>query len=325
MKNINIGQKEIIHFIGIGGIGMSGLAQVMKNMRFSIQGSDQKKNKSIYDYIVYLVVPFQYIFLFYFLTSFTLELTILEKIGKILSMGVLCAHAINVAHDLGHRHNKFAQFLSKLLLLSSLNTHFFIEHNRGHHKRVSTKEDPSSARFGENIFSFWLRAVSFGYLSAWNLENSRLKRNRINIISLNNEMIVYQLIQISFLVLIYFIFGLQIMLYFVCCSIIGFLLLETVNYIEHYGLQRNKNESGKYERVQPFHSWNSNHPIGRIMLFELSRHSDHHYNASRKYQILKNHENTPEMPTGYPGMMILSLIPPLWFYVMNSRVKKIIH
>jgi len=157
------------------------------------------------------------------------------------------------------------------------------------------------------------------------LENSRLKRNRINIISLNNEMIVYQLIQISFLVLIYFIFGLQIMLYFVCCSIIGFLLLETVNYIEHYGLQRNKNESGKYERVQPFHSWNSNHPIGRIMLFELSRHSDHHYNASRKYQILKNHENTPEMPTGYPGMMILSLIPPLWFYVMNSRVKKIIH
>ena len=112
--------------------------------------------------------------------------------------------------------------------------HFFIEHNRGHHKRVSTKEDPSSARFGENIFSFWLRAVSFGYLSAWNLENSRLKRNRINIISLKNEMIIYQLTQITFLVLIYFIFGLQIMLYFICCSIFGFLLLETVNYIEHY-------------------------------------------------------------------------------------------
>ena len=203
--------------------------------------------------------------------------------------------------------------------------HFFIEHNRGHHKRVSTVEDPSSARFGENIFSFWFRAVSFGYLSAWNLENSRLKRNGNNIISLKNEMLLYQLIQIIFLFSIYYVFGFELMLYFICCSVFGFLLLETVNYIEHYGLQRNKNDRGKYERVQPFHSWNSNHPIGRIMLFELSRHSDHHFNASRKYQILKNHKNTPEMPTGYPGMMILSLIPPLWFYVMNHRVKKFIH
>ena len=104
----------------------------------------------------------------------------------------------------------------------------------------------------------------------------------------------------------------------------GFLLLETVNYIEHYGLQRKINSNGKYERVQPYHSWNSNHPIGRIMLFELSRHSDHHYNSYRKYQVLKNHNNSPEMPTGYPGMMILSLIPPLWFFVMNKRIKKII-
>ena len=138
-------------------------------------------------------------------------------------------------------------------------------------------------------------------------------------------MLVYQLIQIIFLVSIYIFFGFELLLYFISCSVFGFLLLETVNYIEHYGLQRIKNNKGKYERVKPFHSWNSNHPIGRIMLFELSRHSDHHFNASRKYQVLKNHENTPEMPTGYPGMMILSLIPPLWFYVMNNRVKKIIH
>ena len=144
--------------------------------------------------------------------------------------------------------------------------HFFIEHNRGHHKRVSTVEDPSSARFGENIFSFWFRAVSFGYLSAWNLENSRLKRNGNNIISLKNEMLLYQLIQIIFLFSIYYVFGFELMLYFICCSVFGFLLLETVNYIEHYGLQRNKNDRGKYERVQPFHSWNSNHPIGNDFL-----------------------------------------------------------
>ena len=137
-------------------------------------------------------------------------------------------------------------------------------------------------------------------------------------------MLRFQLIQVLFVSSIYFVFGTQITIYFLFAAVMGFLLLETVNYIEHYGLQRKINITGKYERVQPFHSWNSNHPVGRIMLFELSRHSDHHFNASRKYQVLKNHDNSPEMPTGYPGMMILSLIPPLWFYIMNKRIKKII-
>ena len=287
---------------------------------------EMSKDDFSYDIILYMFVPIIYFLIWEFLISMNNPISISDKIGRILSLGLICGgFGINIAHELGHRKNKFEQFLSKVLLLPSLYMHFFIEHNRGHHKRVSTKEDPSSARFGENIFSFWFRAVSFGYLSAWNIENNRLKRNGSNIISLKNEMLVYQLIQIILLVSIYNLFGFELLVYFVCCSVFGFLLLETVNYIEHYGLQRNKNDKGKYERVQPFHSWNSNHPIGRIMLFELSRHSDHHFNASRKYQVLKNHKNTPEMPTGYPGMMILSLIPPLWFYVMNNRVKKIIH
>ena len=287
---------------------------------------EMSKNDISYDIILYMFIPIIYFLIWEFLVSMKEPISTIDKIGRILSMGLICGgFGINIAHELGHRNTKYEQFFSKVLLLPSLYMHFFIEHNRGHHKRVSTVEDPSSARFGENIFSFWFRAVSFGYLSAWNLENSRLKRNGNNIISLKNEMLLYQLIQIIFLFSIYYVFGFELMLYFICCSVFGFLLLETVNYIEHYGLQRNKNDRGKYERVQPFHSWNSNHPIGRIMLFELSRHSDHHFNASRKYQILKNHKNTPEMPTGYPGMMILSLIPPLWFYVMNHRVKKFIH
>ena len=287
---------------------------------------EMSKDDFSYDIILYMFVPIIYFLIWEFLISMSNPISISDKIGRILSLGLICGgFGINIAHELGHRKNKFEQFLSKVLLLPSLYMHFFIEHNRGHHKRVSTKEDPSSARFGENIFSFWFRAVSFGYLSAWNIENNRLKRNGRNIISLKNEMLVYQLIQIILLVSIYNLFGFELLVYFVFCSVFGFLLLETVNYIEHYGLQRNKNDKGKYERVQPFHSWNSNHPIGRIMLFELSRHSDHHFNVSRKYQVLKNHKNTPEMPTGYPGMMILSLIPPLWFYVMNNRVKKIIH
>ena len=283
-----------------------------------------KEDKS-YDMVLYLLVPVIYFLLWEFLISMRETLTFSDRLGRILSMGLVCGgYGINVAHELGHRNNKFEQFLSKTLLLSSLYMHFFIEHNRGHHKRVSTKEDPSSARYGENIFSFWIRSVFTGYISAWNIEFSRLKRLKKFKFSLENEMLRFQIIQVLFVSSIYFVYGTQITIYFLFAAVMGFLLLETVNYIEHYGLQRKININGKYERVQPFHSWNSNHPVGRIMLFELSRHSDHHFNASRKYQVLKNHDNSPEMPTGYPGMMILSLIPPLWFYIMNKRIKKII-
>ena len=254
---------------------------------------EMSKNDISYDIILYMFIPIIYFLIWEFLVSMKEPISTIDKIGRILSMGLICGgFGINIAHELGHRNTKYEQFFSKVLLLPSLYMHFFIEHNRGHHKRVSTLEDPSSARFGENIFSFWFRAVSFGYLSAWKLENSRLKRNGNNIISLKNEMLLYQLIQIIFLFSIYYVFGFELMLYFICCAVFGFLLLETVNYIEHYGLQRNKNDRGKYERVQPFHSWNSNHPIGRIMLFELSRHSDHHFNASRtvSYTHLRAHE-----------------------------------
>ena len=284
---------------------------------------EMAKNDRNYDYILYLTVPIVYFLLWEFLGSMSETMSIYDKIGRILSMGLICgAIGINIGHELGHRNNKFEQFLSKTLLLSSLNMHFFIEHNRGHHKRVSTKEDPASARYGENIFSFWIRSILTGYISAWRLEEIKLKRFNKSFFSLNNEMILFQLIQLILIFSIYYLFGINILMYFIISALIGILVLETVNYIEHYGLQRKIKGDGKYERIQPYHSWNSNHPLGRLMLFELSRHSDHHYNSFRKYQILRNHDKSPEMPTGYPGMMILALIPPLWFLVMNKRVKQ---
>ena len=284
---------------------------------------EMAKNDRNYDYILYLTVPIVYFLLWEFLGSMSETMSIYDKIGRILSMGLICgAIGINIGHELGHRNNKFEQFLSKTLLLSSLNMHFFIEHNRGHHKRVSTKEDPASARYGENIFSFWIRSILTGYISAWRLEEIKLKRFNKSFFSLNNEMILFQLIQLILIFSIYYLFGINILMYFIISALIGILVLETVNYIEHYGLQRKIKGDGKYERIQPYHSWNSNHPLGRLMLFELSRHSDHHYNSSRKYQILRNYDKSPEMPTGYPGMMILALIPPLWFLVMNKRVKQ---
>jgi alkane 1-monooxygenase len=135
-------------------------------------------------------------------------------------------------------------------------------------------------------------------------------------------MLLFQLIQAALVIIILFFFGWTITLLFIVAALIGGLLLESVNYIEHYGLTRNETGDHQFERVQPHHSWNSNHIIGRLMLFELSRHSDHHYLASRKYQILRSYDNAPQMPTGYPGMILLSLVPPLWFKVMNNQMKK---
>ncbi len=276
----------------------------------------------VYDFILYMVVPFQYGFLAWFAYIIVSQpLEIYEWVGLISGMGVLCgAMAINVAHELGHRQTAFEQFLGKTLLLSSLYMHFFIEHNRGHHSNVATQEDPSSARLNEPVYIFWLRSTVFAYLHAWKLEAKRLKILGKSYFSLHNEMLRFQLIQLAYLAVFYVWGGLSLMLAVVGAGVFGFLLLETVNYIEHYGLQRKKKNERRYERVRPVHSWNSNHPFGRLLLFELSRHSDHHFKAERKYQILRHHEESLQMPTGYPGMMLLSLVPPVFFRVVNPII-----
>lgn len=281
------------------------------------------RNDKVYDWLLYIIVPLQYVALGCFLYVVPLAgQSWIDVAGKTAVMGLLCGTlGINVGHELGHRVNKTEQFLAKALLLTSLYMHFFIEHNRGHHKRVATPEDPSSARLGEPVYAFWLRSIVFSYLSAWRIANNEMRKKRRKVFSLCNEMLQFFFIQIGFVLLIYFVFGWLPALLFLAAALMGVLLLETVNYIEHYGLQRKALDHGKYERAMPEHSWNSNHVIGRVMLFELSRHSDHHYLASRKYQMLRHHDASPQMPTGYPGMMLLSLLPPFWFRVMNKRAR----
>ncbi len=280
------------------------------------------KADKTYDYILYAIVPLQYALLVLFLFSLQQpDLTWVDITGRIMTMGLLCGvFGINVAHELGHRNNKGEQFLAKALLLTSQYIHFFIEHNKGHHKNVATHEDPSSARFNESVFAFYPRTIICSYVSAWHIANDEMKKKNKSF--WQNEMLQAQVIQLSFVLAVYFLFGWKVMLFYIAAAFIGILLLECVNYIEHYGLSRNKKESGLYERAMPHHSWNSNHIIGRLMLFELSRHSDHHYMASRKYQILRHHNDSPQMPTGYPGMMILAHIPPLWFWVMHRKINQ---
>jgi alkane 1-monooxygenase len=276
-----------------------------------------------YDWLLYITVLIQYFLLYVFLEGIATDaLPLSDRLGRIFAMGLLCGiFGINVAHELGHRVNRFEQTLAKALLLTSLYMHFFTEHNKGHHKRVATPDDPSSARYGEPVYTFYFRTIVMSYLSAWHIANEECRKKRGTAFSVHNEMIRFQLIQIVFISSIGWYFGLSALLAFLGSALMGILMLETVNYIEHYGLERKLGSSGQYERAMPHHSWNSDHVVGRLMLFELSRHSDHHYLASRKYQVLRHHDEAPQMPTGYPGMMLLALLPPLWFGVMNKKIK----
>ena len=282
------------------------------------------KNDPYFNWVLYAVVPVQIGFVILFLITIQEELSTFELIGRISSLGVLCGIlGINVGHELGHRTNRFERFLGEILLLTSLETHFLPYHNSGHHFNVATTKDPATARKDEWLFFFWFRSQIGSYIQAWKIEAKRLKKTSHNFFSISNKMLIYTIAQIIVLATIYKIFNLETMLAFILASLIGILMLETVNYIEHYGLRRNIKENGHYERVQPHHSWNSNHIVGRTILFELSRHSDHHYKASKHYQLLDSTTNSPQMITGYPGMMLLALIPPLWFKIMNKQLKNL--
>ena len=246
---------------------------------FTEEQEVSKLANRFFDWLLYLNIPLLYGLLWlYFGRIADGGLATYEIVGMTLSTGVIAGSlGINVAHELGHRQTKHEQFMSKVLLLSCLYMHFFIEHNRGHHLKVATLEDPATSRYGEVVYAFWVRSVVNSFLDAWRLENNRLKQQGKGWLSIHNDMIWYQVIQLTYLVAAGLIFGWAIIPFVVAVAIIGFLQLETVNYIEHYGLLRNKMENGRYERVQPQHSWNSNHDLARIFLYELTRHSDPHF------------------------------------------------
>lgn len=285
---------------------------------------EEKTNSKLFDWMLYFNLPLVFgllTFLLWDISNHTYQTY--ELVGLVLSMGiVLGTNGINVAHELGHRDNVVHRTLAKALLLPSHYMHFYIEHNFGHHAHAATAEDPATARYNQSVYSFWITSTFRQYASAWKLQKQLLKRDNLPFISFKNDMLWYTLIQIAYLALVFFVFGALGLLIAFSSGVVGFLMLETVNYIEHYGLMRKKLPSGRYERVREVHSWNSNHVIGRIVLYELTRHSDHHYKSSKKYQVLDYHDISPQMPYGYPTSMVLSFIPPLWFKLMNSRIPK---
>jgi alkane 1-monooxygenase len=236
---------------------------------------------------------------------------------------------ITVAHELGHKTDKIQQVYSQILLMTVSYMHFIIEHNRGHHVRVATPDDPATSRFGESFYAFWIRSVRDGFISAWDLEKERLTKKGLPVWSLRNQMIWFQIFPIAFAGLAFLVFSLiqnrlvwEVPVFFFGQSLLAFSLLEAVNYLEHYGMERKKLASGFYEKVTPLHSWNASESVSNFLLFQLQRHSDHHAYAFKPYQVLNHYDESPQLPAGYSAMILVAFIPPLWFSMMNPRLEK---
>lgn len=288
------------------------------------------ENDKYYRYCTYIYIPFQLASLViacYLWTADNLSwlgidggLGLMSKIGLAISVGVMGGVGINTAHEMGHKKDSLERWLSKVTLAQTFYGHFYIEHNRGHHVRVATPEDPASSKFGESFWRFLPRSVWGSLKSSWEIEKTRMERLGKPTWNIRNDVLNAWLMSVVLFGVLTAVFGVSILPFLVIQAVYGFSLLETVNYLEHYGLLRAKTASGRYERCAPAHSWNSDHIVTNIFLYHLQRHSDHHANPTRRYQTLRSMEGAPNLPSGYASMISLAYFPPIWRKVMDHRV-----
>ena len=275
-----------------------------------------------YRFVTYAFLPMQYIALF---TGFWLMtrhggLDVADRLGIAFTLGSLNGIAINTAHEMGHKKEHLERWFARIALAPSGYGHFFIEHNRGHHVRVATPDDPASSRLGESFWGFWPRTVSGSVRNSWQLEKRRLRRMGKRTWTLRNDVLNAWAMTVVLWAALIVLFGVGIVPYLLIQAVFAFSLLEAVNYLEHYGLLREELPGGRFERVTPRHSWNNNHIVTNLFLYQLQRHSDHHANPTRRYQALRHFEASPQLPSGYASMIVLCYFPPLWRRVMDKRV-----
>ncbi|MEQ1864295.1 MAG: alkane 1-monooxygenase [Micropepsaceae bacterium] len=235
-------------------------------------------------------------------------------------VGALHGDVLTIGHELGHKNNATDRFWAKMVNALIGYGHFCIEHNRGHHVWVSTPEDPASSRMGETIYQFAMRELPGTFKRGWEHERLRLSKSGKSFWSVENEILQGYAIALVIAAACVTLFGWHMVPFLVLHHFTGWFALTQANYVEHYGLLRQKLPNGRYEAVQPRHSWNTNHIVSNLLLFHLQRHSDHHANAQRPYQALRNFADLPRLPSGYPGTYALAMFPPLWFRIMDPKV-----
>jgi len=277
------------------------------------------ENDRYYRWVTYLFLPCQYAA---FVVGFWLITRhgVVDGLGIATTLGMLNGIAINTAHELGHKKEHLERWFARIALAPCGYGHFFIEHNRGHHVRVATPDDPASSRLGESFWRFWPRTVVGSVRNGWRLEKTRLRRMGKRTWTLRNDVLNAWAMTLVLWAGLIAAFGFGIVPYLVLQAVLAFSLLEAVNYLEHYGLRRETLPNGRFERVTPRHSWNSDHLTTNLFLYHLQRHSDHHANPTRRYQSLRHFEESPQLPAGYAAMIVLAYVPPLWRKVMDGRV-----
>ena len=289
----------------------------------SKQDPDLKEN-IFHNFSILIVLPciiFLIVFGLYVVTDPTVSLLTAAALGAAVGMSG-GSIGITTAHELIHRQNKYMRGIGVVLLVLCCYGHFRIEHVYGHHKHVATKEDPATARRGENFYFYFIRCVISSVISSWNIEKNMLQKKSISTFSLQNRMIHYFVLEFLFLFIAYVIAGFNGILFVLTHSFVSIMLLELVNYIQHYGLER-KMENGKYERFTDHHSWNSRHISANWSTFNLGLHAEHHQSASKHYPLLSQEEKVIEMPANYSVMLMMALVPPIWFLVMNRKIDQI--
>lgn len=277
-----------------------------------------------YRLLIYVAVPLHFGVLIagaWFVA--TVDLGWFALLGHSLLVGAIGGFCLNLGHELGHKKPKADRLMARLALAVPFYGHFSIEHNAGHHAAVATPEDSASARFGESIYRFALREIPGGLKRAWRLERRRLQRRGNGTWSRHNEILQSYAISVLLYGGLIVVFGPVILPFLVIQTAFAWWQLTSANYIEHYGLLREKRSDGRYELCRPHHSWNANHLASNLVLFHLERHSDHHTYATRRYQSLRHYDNVPQLPSGYFGMFVLAYVPPLWYRVMNPKVLKL--
>jgi len=286
-----------------------------------VEAEAQLEADHYYRWCTYLFLPLQ-------LASFVVGgwlvtrggLSWVDSLGLTVTVGFVAGIGIANAHELGHKKERSERRLARVVLAQSAYGHFYVEHNRGHHARVATPEDPASARLGETFWEFLPRSVIGSLRSAWGLEANRLRNQDRRVFSHHNDVLTAWSMTVVLALAMIAAFGIGVLPYLVIQAVLGFCLLEIVNYVEHYGLLRQRTDNGRYERCRPEHSWNSNHVASNVLLYHLERHSDHHAHPTRRYQMLRHFDDSPQLPTGYAGMIALAAVPPVWRRVMDPKV-----
>jgi alkane 1-monooxygenase len=242
-----------------------------------------------------------------------------------MSTGLTSGLAINTAHELGHKNSRLEKLLAKMALAVPAYAHFTIDHNLGHHRNVSTPNDPASARMGETIYRFALREMPGAFREAWQIEKDRLGRRGKSAWHPANNILKGYAANVLMTLALLASFGWLVLPFVLVHNFFAWWQLTSANYIEHYGLLREKDEQSRYERCRPHHSWNSNHIYSNLVLLHLERHSDHHTHPTRRYQSLRNYEDLPTLPNGYFGAYLLAYVPGLWFRIMDKRLLALPH